>query len=183
MITIMSASFLEILDQLPGRELHLNAGTLMFQRDDIVRSVYVVRTGRVHLLRRQEDGAVFILQRAGPGKLVAEASLLTKTYHCSAEAVEPSLLTIWPQAKIRALINRDKETALTYASHLAGEVRTARLRAEISSLRKVRDRLDAWLAWKEGSLPQKGEWHHLARELNVTPEALYREIARRGTMK
>jgi hypothetical protein len=40
-------------------------------------------------------------------------------------------------------------------------------------------RLDAWLEFNGSSLPQKGNWHTLARELAVSPEALYRELARR----
>jgi len=180
MITIMSATFLDLLRQHPGKDFHLSAGALLFQRDDFVRSIYAVRTGRVHLLRRQEDGTISILQRAGQGDLVAEASLLSQTYHCAAEVVEESQITAWPQAEIRALINRDKEAALAYATHLASEVRTARLRAEIISLKRVRDRLDAWLAWHDQGLPDKGGWHHLARELNVTAEALYREFSRRN---
>jgi hypothetical protein len=41
-------------------------------------------------------------------------------------------------------------------------------------------RLEAWLAWNDGVLPTKGAWKHLAEELGVSPEALYREITRRA---
>ena len=179
MITIMPNDFLTLLNDLPGHTQHLPAGVLLFQRADPVTQVFAVRTGRVHLLRRQEDGASFLLQRAGPGALIAEASLLSDSYHCAAETVEASSLTAWPRRAVQALVTGDKDAALAYARHLAAEVRIARLRAEITCLRRVSDRLDAWLAWHECGLPAKGEWHHLAQELNVTPEALYREIARR----
>jgi hypothetical protein len=57
-------------------------------------------------------------------------------------------------------------------------VQRARAQVEIVSLKKVSERLDAWLALS-GDLPPKGQWHRLASEIGVTPEALYREIARR----
>jgi hypothetical protein len=38
-------------------------------------------------------------------------------------------------------------------------------------------RLDGWMAWR-GSLPRKGEWIGLAAQLGVSPEAVYREIAK-----
>lgn len=62
---------------------------------------------------------------------------------------------------------------------LGRELQSARLQAEILSLRTVAQRLDAWMAWKEGVFPGKGEWKSLASQLGVSPEALYREIARR----
>jgi hypothetical protein len=39
--------------------------------------------------------------------------------------------------------------------------------------------LDGWLNWHGGELPPKGEWKALAEQLSISPEALYREIARR----
>ena len=46
-------------------------------------------------------------------------------------------------------------------------------------MRRLSDRLDAWLMMNLGKLPSKGGWLPLAAELGVTPEALYRELARR----
>jgi hypothetical protein len=63
--------------------------------------------------------------------------------------------------------------------HLGREVQKARTRGEILSRRTVREKLDAWLAENGGALPDKGVWRHLADEIAVSPEALYREIARR----
>jgi hypothetical protein len=55
---------------------------------------------------------------------------------------------------------------------------SARVRAEIRSLPKVAERLEAWL--REGHvLPDKGCWQDVAAELGVSREALYRELARR----
>ena len=42
----------------------------------------------------------------------------------------------------------------------------------------VSARLDAWLAW-HGELPPRGDWKQLADQIGVSPEALYREMARR----
>ena len=179
MIAIMQPRLFNLLSALPCDSLQLRAGALLFQQGDRVRRAFAVRSGLVHLLRRQQDGAEFLLQRAGQGALIAEASLLSARYHCAAEAVVDSQLTSWALSDIRALLERDGAAALAYAAHLASEVRIARLRAEIASLKRVTDRLDAWLAWHEEGLPDKGQWHHVAREISVSPEALYREIARR----
>ncbi len=179
MIFIMSSELLSLLQNIASTRLYLPADALLFQRADPVQNIFAVQTGHVYLLRRQHDGTVFILQRAGPGALIAEASLMCKNYHCAAETAAPSVLSVWPRNKVQALVNNDKNAALAYARHLANEVRAARLRAEIASLKKVRDRLDAWLEWHGNKLPPKGSRHHLAQELSITPEALYRELSRR----
>jgi hypothetical protein len=56
-----------------------------------------------------------------------------------------------------------------------------RQRAGLLSMRTVRERLDAWLSFG-GSLPGRGGWRSLADDLGITPEALYREIARRRSV-
>jgi CRP-like cAMP-binding protein len=77
------------------------------------------------------------------------------------------------------MIKEDSNVAISLVMHLGREVRNARQRVEIASLRKVSDRLDAWLAWNEDRLPAKGSRGQLAREMGVSPEALYRELANR----
>jgi len=151
----------------------------VFAQDDPVTQVFRVDQGEVRLLRRQIDGAEFILQRASAGALVAEASLMSQTYHCAAIAARPTQVTVWAKPLVSRLISQEPLIAAAYAGLLAQEVRTARLRAEIASLRRISDRLDAWLVWHNGQLPLKGYWHELAQDINVTPAALYRELAKR----
>lgn len=67
----------------------------------------------------------------------------------------------------------------SFAAHLAGEVQRTRGRAELLSLKKVGERVDAWLSLNGGVPPDRGRWIDWAGELAVTPEALYRELAKR----
>ncbi len=179
MIAIMSQSFFDHLQQLRHTRRSFAAGTLLFDRDDPVASVYRVESGEVHLLRRQEDGAEFILQRAQAGGLLAEASITSKVYHCGAVVVRPSVLAVYSRADVQALIAQNQQAATAFATHLGREVREARMRAEILSLKRVSERLDAWLVWNDNTLINKGKWHQVAKEIGVSSEALYRELARR----
>ena len=76
------------------------------------------------------------------------------------------------------MFENDPAFAAAWATHLADEVRTARLRAEILAFKTVADRLGAWIAAK-GEFPPKGTWKTVAQEIGISPESLYREIARR----
>jgi len=179
MIVIMPQSFFDHLQQLRHTRRNLAAGTMLFDRDDPVTSVYRVESGEVHLLRRQADGAEFILQRAQAGGLLAEASISSTEYHCGAVVVRPSVLEVFSRADVQTLIANNQQAATAFATHLAREVREARMRAEILSLKRVSERLDAWLVWNDNAMINKGKWRQVASEIGVTPEALYRELARR----
>ncbi len=179
MITIMSHDFRHYLSELRCVSCKFSHGNLIFEQGDPVNSLYRVETGTVHLLRRQENGAEFILQRAGAGTILAEASLTTPNYHCAAVAVTDVVMSAIPRQQVLKLVANNADVAVALVMHLGREVRHARLRAEIGLLRKVSDKLDAWLAWNGGALPKKGGWQSLAQELGVSPEALYRELANR----
>ena len=175
----MTITFFDHLLLLEHTQRHFPAGALVFERDDPVHQYYAVQSGEVHLLRRQPDGTGVILQRATQGSILAEASFSTDAYHCSAVAVEDSTLVTFNRETVRKLLVNDPAAAQAFATHLAREVQNARRRAEIISLRKVADRVDAWLVWNSEILPPKGSWHRMANEIAISPEALYRELARR----
>jgi len=163
-----------------SREIGLAAGETLFVTREEVANIYMVRSGSIHLLRHTTHGAQMVLQNAGPGAVVAEASAYSQRYHCDAAAAEESVVAGVPKARFLSALADDPALAESWAALLARSVQAARLRAEIRSLPKVADRLEAWLG--EGNhLPDRGRWQEVAAELGVTREALYRELARRRT--
>ena len=150
----------------------------MFLSGERVESIFMLCAGRVQLQRHTTHGARLILQNAGPDTVLAEASAFSETYHCDAVVTEPATLAALPKPAFIAALRDDPDLALAWSAMLARSVQAARVRAEIRSLPKVADRLNAWL--DEGhALPEKGRWQDVAAELGVTREALYRELARR----
>ena len=180
MIAIMSAAIADRLLALPGAEQRLRTGQSLFRQGDAVRRIFVVREGGVHLLRHDAQGGAIVLQRAGPASVLAEASLFSPRYHCDAVAFAPTLLHAVSKSTVSRHWREAPDFAEAFAAHLAHEVQQARLRAEILALKTVAERLEAWLVWNDGALPPKGSWRLVALEIGVSPEALYREIARRG---
>ncbi|WP_261336659.1 Crp/Fnr family transcriptional regulator [Rhizobium leguminosarum] len=155
-------------------------GQHIFNQGDAITWLHLMQAGTVHLVRHQADGNVAILQRASPGTVIAEASVFSSRYHCDALAVTASEALIIPVNSVRRLLRSDCVFAETWASYLSHQLQQARKRAEIASLKTVAARLNAWLAWNDGLLPPKGEWKNLANEIGVSPEALYRELAKGG---
>jgi CRP-like cAMP-binding protein len=179
MIVIMSSALVSTLSRLKGRKQELAANDVLFRVGDPVLSLFLVADGALRLTRTLPQGFQLTLQRAGPGAILAEASLFADTYHCDASAAEDSLLRVVPVRRIRAALRDDPELASALARDLAHQLHRARAHAEILSLKTVAKRVDAWMALNDGSLPAKGRWLQIASEIGVTPEALYRELARR----
>jgi CRP-like cAMP-binding protein len=179
MIVIMSNAFLTRLSELTHREQQFAAGEILFRAGDTVRSLFLVVAGAIRLTRPLPHGPQLILQRAGPGALLAEASLFTDRYHCEGEAVSDSVVRRVHVRRLREALAKDRGLADAWFHHLAQEVQRARAHAEIVSLKTVSARLDAWMTLNDAPLPPKGQWRQVAAEIGVTPEALYRELVHR----
>jgi CRP-like cAMP-binding protein len=179
MIMIMLENVLTRLSRLANAQRELRAGEWLFHRGDEVRLMFLVNRGEIELIRHSEEGKPVILQRAATGMLLAEASAFSPRYHCDAIATEDSAILEIPRNAFLALLDDDRAFANLWTAYLTRQVQAARLRSEILTLKTVRQRLSAWLTFNDGRLPEKGNWRSLAFEIGVTPEALYREIARR----
>lgn len=153
-------------------------GCYLFHLGDSVEQLYVVEQGFIKLTRFQEDGAQIILQRALSGDILAESSMYSDKYHCDAIATVASVVLCIPKSTVQKGFESGP-FSLLWGRHLARETQRARFRSELLSRKTVAARLDGWLDWSDNELPAKGEWKNLAFELAVSPEALYREIARR----
>lgn len=162
-----------------AREHSVPRGAQLFLQGSPVKSLFLVISGDICLQRHQTDGSFVILQRAASGDVLAEASLYSHYYHCHAIAQQNSRVCALPKASVIALLQKDHNFCRNWIMHLSREVQQARFRSEMLSLKTVAGRLDAWLNWRNEALPPKGDWKSLAGQLSVSPEALYREIARR----
>jgi CRP-like cAMP-binding protein len=178
MIAIMSG-VIEALWNGQAGERTLAAGEVLFRAGDPVRWLYWIEAGAMRLVRPLPHGADLVIHRAKAGTILAEASLFAATYHCDAVASCSTRLKGVLVERITEALERDPGMARAFARHLALEVQAARARAEITSLKTVRARLEAWLALNGGELPPRGKWRDVAAEISVTPEALYREFAER----
>lgn len=180
MIPVMSDPVQTLFSQ--ASVLELAPDQMLFHAGDTPDSLFMVRKGVIALLRSTTQGHALVLQRAQAGQIVAEASVYSKKYHCDAVATEACELASLPKSDFLTAIDLDTSLARVWASRLAREVQIARTRAEIRTLPRVKDRLDAWLL--EGNmLPDKGAWQQVAEELGVSREALYRELSRRRSSK
>jgi CRP-like cAMP-binding protein len=173
MIAIMSDAWSPIFADAP--EHRFARGAVLFHRGDPVQRVFHVRKGRIALRRALADGGALTLHVAGVGELVAAASLWAQATHCDAICETDTRLAVRPASDLRDWLGRSPAAAaLAEASR---EVQALRARVEVLRLRRLSDRLDAYLDLH--GPPDAGGWTRVADWIGVTPPALYRELARR----
>lgn len=164
-----------IFDHAPVRVFAQAAS--LFRRQDSVRRMYLVRSGAVALERPLQDGTALTLHVATAGNALAEASLFAKTYHCDAVARTTAHVAVLARADFLAGLRGHPQAALSLIETHAKEIQAQRARIEILRLRRVSDKLDAWIDLH--GEPKKGDWITVADQIGVSPPALYRELARR----
>jgi CRP-like cAMP-binding protein len=179
MIAIMSVSFFEQVRALAAPLVLHDAGERLFREGQLVTHLHLVRSGEVLLERVLPQGGRLVLQRAAADDVLAEASVFAERYHCDAVVTATAGIARIALSDLHEAARLDPTLMTGFARHLAQQLQRARHQAELLALRGVGDRLDAWLGLNGGTLPDKGRWRDLAAALAVTPEALYREIAKR----
>ena len=174
MIAIMSDWHI-IFDGTPRRDLP--DGEPLFLRQEPVRSMFLVTSGTITLERSLPDGTGLTVHTAGAGRLLAEASLFAETYHCDGIARGGARIAVMPRLRFLETLDAHPELARGLLADTAQEVQSLRTRVEILRLRRLGDRLDAWLELY--GKPGLGGWVRVADAIGVTPAALYRELSRR----
>ena len=170
---------LERLRELDSTERTFETGVRLFRVGDKVSVLHLIEDGEAHLVRHRTDGGALVLQRALANTVLAEASVFSARYHCDGVAARPTRTLAIAAPAVRRLLAEDPGFAASWAYQLSRELQSTRLRAEILSLRTVRERLEAWIGWNGERLPGGATWKAVANEIGTSPEALYRELARR----
>jgi CRP-like cAMP-binding protein len=175
------SDILERLSAGAGVRRCLDGGEMLFATGEPVRSLFVVETGRLRLLRHTVHGAAVVLHVARSGEAFAEASLFSRAYHCDALAEIPSSVTAYPKRALLGALREDSEAAVTLVEHLAQQVQALRGRIELLNIRSSRDRVLGYLHSRLSASATAVEldrtWKAIASEIGLTHEAVYRALA------
>jgi len=173
--------WLSLID--PARVGHrrLAAGETLFRQGDAPAAIYVVRDGRVRLVRHLNDGSAVALHVAQANETVAEAALFADAYHCDAVAEAASEVAVLPKSALLAALEADPLASLSLAKGLASHLRDLRAQLELRSIRSAPERILCWLRHRAGGTPPTVRlgrpWTEIAAEIGLTHEAIYRALA------
>jgi CRP-like cAMP-binding protein len=159
----------------------VGAGDVLFRQGDRTYAIFEVEKGRLQLVRHDRSGRRIILFNAGPGDSLAEAALFSKLYHCDAVAIVASTVRIFPKPALVSALRNDPIIAERFMAVLAQQVQSLRARLEQRNIRSARERVMQYLVLAAGpdgrTVPIEGTLKHVAEELGLTHESVYRTLA------
>ena len=164
-----------------GIERALKAGQVLFRTGQRTTGLFEVISGSVRLVRVDRAGREAVLHLATAGETLAEASLFAAAYHCDAIATTAAVVRLYPKALVLGEFERNPKAAQAFMAMLARQVVNMRARLEQRNIHSARDRVRHYLALNIGAdgrtVKLVGTLKHLALELGLTHEALYRTLA------
>ncbi len=179
---LRSAAHLDLEDAfgIHPKAIEVAAGAHVFRQRSATVGVFKLLSGKVRLVRTTAGGEQATMHTARPGELFAEASLFAARYHCDAEAVEPSRLLLYPKTALQRAMQERPDLLWAFAGEMAHRIQSLRSRLEVQRTRSARERVLQFLRLHSdaaGLWQQEGTLKHLADELGLTHESLYRTLA------
>jgi len=191
----------ELFRDLPGQDLELlaasalaerhRARTFLFMEGDPARWLYLVKEGRVKILKQSPSGKDVALELLGPGEIFGGLAVLEgRPYPASAQAVEPTEVLKLPREPLLALAERRPELLRRMALLIGQRLRRAHESVRALAVEPVERRLAAALlrlAEREGlgdgdrlRLPYRLTRQNLAELAGTTVETTIRVLGRWG---
>lgn len=159
----------------------LAAGEALFREGSPSWGVFWLQSGGVRLVRCTLGGNQIATHTVRRGEFFAEAALFSKAYHCDAVASEPSEVLVFPKDALVHQLRASPEMLWAFSAELAKRVQGLRTRLEIQQTRSADERILQFIHLHcdaSGFWAQRGTLKHLAEEIGLTHEALYRALAR-----
>ena len=161
------------------KSLLLNKGSKLFKQGDDVNHIYFIQKGKIKLIRSTIDGSPVVLHIAQQGETIAEASLFSDQYHCSALADLNSEVLL---VKKQTLINFLQENPIAMMELLAvfsRQIRNLRTISEIKNIRSAKERTLAFIRSNVDTnkkLKLELSLKDTAHNIGLAHETFYREL-------
>tara|TARA_B100001105_G_scaffold218918_1_gene185632 strand:+ start:501 stop:1079 length:579 start_codon:yes stop_codon:yes gene_type:complete len=167
----------ELQNILSSKTIHLKRGQYLFTQGDSVKNIYCVNKGRIKLVRDTFEGTPILIHVAYAEESIAEASLFSKKYHCSALAGTNTEVTVYSKNELLKILQEKPKSMMNLLRQLTTQVRDLRMLNEIKSIYNAKEKVLTYLATefhrdKESDLPLKD----IAQKIGMAHETFYRTL-------
>ncbi len=161
------------------RTFSLKKGEALFRQGEIVTRLHVIDEGRIQLNRNSVDGSPTVLQVALAGEMVAEPSLFSNAYHCTAIADRSSSGFSVRKQDLIEYLSSSPQASMQVMEILAQQIRDLRTLHEIRNIRSAKERAFSYLRLMSDEQDQV-QLHmslkDVAYRLGLSHEAFYRAL-------
>ena len=176
----MQESFIEYISlYLKPKSGVLAKGEVLFQQGDQVGNIYYIKAGKIKLQRTTIEGTPVVVHVAHSGETIAEASLFSNEYHCSAIADIKTEIESFKKSELMQQLEQDPMAMKKLLVLLARQVRELRANSEIKNIHSAKERILAYIRSEmddnkelELSLSLKD----VAHKIGLAHETFYREL-------
>ncbi len=128
-----------------SRQIRAKKGSILFAPGDDSQGFYAVHDGSVRLYRVSSRGREITQRFVAAGSIFAEASIFSDCYHCYAEALKDSTVSLIGKDAFLQMIQKDNQFAVTWIRILSLEIIHLCHRIEELSLKSPRERIACYL--------------------------------------
>ena len=157
----------------------LQKGEALFRQNDKVEDIYLIISGKIKLIRNTQDGTPVVLHMGQRGETIAEASLFSDYYHCSAIAEVDSAVIQKKKTEIVTYLHEKPEEMAHLLAIFARQVRDLRAINEIKNIRLAGERILAFIRCnmdENNKMTLDTSLKDIAYKIGLAHETFYREL-------
>jgi CRP-like cAMP-binding protein len=171
--------FIEFPDVLIPQGLSLSKGDKLFKQGDLVTNIYFIKIGKIKLIRNTCEGSPVIVHTGEQGESIAEASLFSDFYHCSAIADSVSTVLSVKKSILLTVMQENPKVMMELLAIFSHQVRDLRTINEIKNIRSASERI---LSYIKTNINENQEFKlnlslkDIAHKIGLAHETFYREL-------
>ncbi|MCK5813171.1 MAG: Crp/Fnr family transcriptional regulator [Cocleimonas sp.] len=164
---------------LKPQRLSLKKGDRLFNQGDNVTQIYFIQTGKIKLIRNSSDGSLIVLHIGQQGESIAEASLFSNQYHCSAIVDSASEIFLINKQALILFLEENPKLMIELLTIFSCQIRGLRTLNEIKNIRSAKERVLIFIKMNvnenkefKPDLPLKD----IAHKIGLAHETFYRTL-------
>jgi CRP-like cAMP-binding protein len=164
---------------LPVSYLMLAKGESLFSQGNSVSKIYFINSGRIKLVRNTIEGSSVVIHIGSSGETIAEASIFSDCYHCTAIADSISEVSFVKKSALLSLLKSKPEETLKLLAIFSGQIRDLRSLSEIKNIRSANKRIMSYLMSNMNENKEviiNTSLKDIAQNIGLAHETFYREL-------
>jgi CRP/FNR family transcriptional regulator, dissimilatory nitrate respiration regulator len=161
----------------------LKMGQRLFRQGDTATALYIVKTGRLRLVRSTIESQKIALQFVSSGNCVGETALLHSKYSYTAIAEVAAKVIVYPKQELTIALQEYSNLADNAIALLLEKINSLEVNLELRGIRSAHQRIHRYLQYsttpeRENIVNLDRHWKEIADELDCSPHTLSRALAK-----